>query len=163
MKYFISRLLVLVGLVGVSLAQSSTTNIGASGARRNLTEAEIRSVLSRAGVDSVTPVGCAVLDPNAVATTTVPAFNFGQQAYWLKYAAHGVYATSITFIVRPLFTGSPLTGQKQNFTLSSPDNTDVSTPFGIPSWALDATAGPWLLIVQNDLGNRAACRFTVTP
>jgi len=165
MKNLVFGFLLSLALTGVSLAQSSATNTGRSSPHRNLTESEIQDVLSRAGIDSVSPaaVGCAVLDPNAVPTTSVPAFNFGQRAYWLKYAANGVLATSITFIVRPLFTGSPLTGQKQNFKLTSPDDTDVSTPFGIPSWALDATAGPWLLVVQNDLGNRAACRFTVTP
>ena len=164
MKPFFVAILFLTTLAGVSTAQSPKTNNGSVGRHRNFTEAEIQSLMSSFGIVPAAPlVGCAVLDPNAVPTNQVPAFNFGQQAYWLQYASGGVFASKITFTVKPLFTGSPLRGQKQTFTLAAPDDTDISTPFGIPSWALDATAGPWALIVQNDLGDRAACRFTVVP
>jgi hypothetical protein len=165
MKPFFVAILFLTTLAGISTAQSPKTNKGSVGRHRNFTEAEIQSLMSSFGiVPAAAPlVGCAVLDPNAVPSNQVPAFNFGQQAYWLKYASRGVFASKITFIVKPLFMGSPLSGQKQTFTLAAPDDTDISTPFGIPSWALDATAGPWALIVQNDLGDRAACRFTVVP
>jgi hypothetical protein len=165
MKRFLVAILFLTTLAGISTAQSPRTNNGSLGRHRNFTEAEIQSLMSSFGiVPAAAPlVGCAVLDPNGVPTNQVPAFNFGQPAYWLKYASRGVFASKITFTVKPLFTGSPLSGQKQNFSLASPDDTDISTPFGIPNWALDATAGPWVLIVQNDLGDKASCRFTVVP
>ena len=165
MRRLLIAALFLTTMASISSAQSPKTNSSSAGRHRNFTEAEIQSVLSSFGIDQTTAalVGCAVLDPNATPTNQVPVFNFGQQAYWLKYASRGVFASKITFTVKPLFTGSPLSAQKQTFALTSPDDTDISTPFGIPNWALDATAGPWALIVQNDLGDRAACRFTVVP
>jgi hypothetical protein len=151
-------------MAGISPAQTKI-NGATVGRHRNFSEREIQSLLNGFGIDpsQAALIGCAVLDPNAVPTNQVPVFNFGQQAYWLKYASRGVFASKITFTVKPLFTGSPLSGQKQNFSLTSPDDTDISTPFGIPNWALDATAGPWVLIVENDLGDKASCRFTVVP
>jgi hypothetical protein len=41
------------------------------------------------------------------------------------------------------------------------DITTITTPFGIPAWGLDATAGQWLLIVRNDRGGQAVCPFEV--
>ena len=165
MRRFLVVGIFLITIAGMSAAQGAKTNSSSAGRHRNFTEAEVQTLLTSFGIDPSQPsaVGCAVLDPNATPTNQVPVFNFGQQAYWLKYASRGVFASNITFTVRPLFTGSPLSGQKQTFALASPDDTDISTPFGIPNWALDATAGPWALIVQNDLGDRAACRFTVVP
>ncbi len=94
---------------------------------------------------------------------TVPATQVGDAAFFLKYAAQGASAQKITFTTVPLFTGSPLANQTQVFNLPAPDDSDITTPFGIPVWALDATAGPWVLIVRNDLGDVARCQFTVLP
>jgi hypothetical protein len=165
MRRLLVAALSLITIAGISTAQGPKTNSSSAGKHRNYTDAEVQTLFSSFGLDPSQPsvVGCAVLDPNATPTNQVPVFDFGQQAYWLKYASRGVFASNITFTVRPLFTGSPLSGQRQTFALASPDDTDISTPFGIPNWALDATAGPWALIVQNDLGDRAACRFTVVP
>lgn len=165
MRRFLVAALFLITMAGISSAQGPKTNSSSTGRHRNFSDAEVQSLLSSFGIDPAQAplVGCAVLDPNAAPTNQVPVFDFGQQAYWLKYDSRGVFASKITFTVKPLFVGSPLSGQKQTFALASPDDTNITTPFGIPNWALDATAGPWALIVQNDLGDRAACRFTVVP
>ena len=104
-------------------------------------------------------VGCQLRNGAGNPTQAVLAANFGDTAAWLEYLSDGDFDQTVRFIVLPNFEGSPLTGQSQLFTPN--DFGNVSTPFGIPSWGLDLTAGPWVLIVRNDRGGQAVCPFAV--
>jgi hypothetical protein len=142
------------------------TNTATPRPHRNLDAAEINDLLRRLQIDtteSPTVVQCAVLNNNGQRVTSIPTTEIGDPSFFLKYASGGVFAQQVTFMTVPLFEGSPLTKQAQVFDLPNPDDTDITTPFGVPVWALDATTGPWLLIVKNGLGDIARCRFTVVP
>ena len=69
----------------------------------------------------------------------------------------------MTFYVVPLFANSPLSVQAQAFKFVGPNDTDITTPFGIPFWTPNITSGPWALVVVNNLGHSAICQFTVVP
>jgi len=107
-------------------------------------------------------ISCDILDQNGNFVTRVVAAEIGDAAYFLEYNSGGARANVVDFITVPLFEGSPLDRQFQRF-LPAGDDTDILTPFGIPVWAFDATTGPWALIVKNDLGDMAVCRFRVVP
>ena len=170
-----------VGFLGTVLAIAATSTLIARGsvpsrvnassseatAKSALTEAEVRDRIRELTPDfpgdfGPSQVGCAVLNRNGIPVNQVVAAEIGDASYWLEYQSGGVFADQVEFITAPLFTGSPLTGQFQRFSVGG-DDTDILTPFGVPLWAFDATAGPWALIVRNDLGNRALCRFEVVP
>jgi hypothetical protein len=112
--------------------------------------------LSEAGEGGVQ---CRVLNSNGVPTQVVLTSDFGDRTAFIEYVSDGLPDVSVRFVVLPNFEGSPLSGHVQLFTTN--DITNVTTPFGVPSWGLDATAGPWLLIVRNDRGGQAVCPFMV--
>ena len=165
--FFLSALCPSLMLSQARKAQQPSTrftNTSSPRPHRNLDAAEIDDLLRRFQVDiaeSPTAVQCAVLNNNGQRVTSIPTTEIGDPSFFLKYASGGVFAQQVTFMTVPLFEGSPLTKQVQVFDLPNPDDTDITTPFGVPVWALDATTGPWLLIVKNDLGDIARCRFTV--
>ena len=133
---------------------------------RNLDPTEVRDLLHKFNLDGVQnpdAAGCAVLNQQGHRVNSVPTSEIGDAAFFLQYFARDTFAQTITFTTVPLFTGSPLSKQDQVFNLPNPDDTDITTPFGIPVWALDATTGPWILVVRNDLGAVARCRFNVVP
>jgi hypothetical protein len=158
-------LLASVPLVAGDSAGTDKANQGGpSVEKRNFSEAEIQRTLRALGVTpaSASPaIGCVVENPQGIPTTTVTVSNFGlvNPVYWLLYQP-GINSTiQVRFTVTPLFTGSPLGAQVQVY---NPNSTgDVSAPFAIPSWGNGLTLGPWMLVVTNDLGQSATCRFTV--
>lgn len=146
------------------LANSGGSNgsIGAVGAQtRPLSEREIKERIGSFVGKAPLAAGCAVLGPNGEQVTQVVAMSFGDLAYWLQYRSSGQFATTVVFKTTPLFEGSPDLGEAQRF------NTDfsnvVTTPFGVPAWGLDKTSGPWALMVKDNLGRAAMCRFEVVP
>jgi len=146
------------------LANSGGSNgsIGAVGAQtRRLSEREINERIGSFVAKAPPAVGCAVLGSNGEQVTQVVAMSFGDLAYWLQYRSSGQLATTVVFKTTPLFEGSPDLGETRRF------NTDfsnvVTTPFGVPAWGLDKTSGPWALIVKDNLGRAAMCRFEVVP
>jgi hypothetical protein len=147
-------------------ADGLPSNTSAAVAKRPSTRAELEVRLARLAPDVDLDAGtdggaidCRVLDANGDPTDTVVAANFGDQAAWLDYISDGRFDIYVRFIVLPNFEGSPLAGQAQLF--PTHDITNVSTPFGVPTWGLDQTTGPWLLIVRNNRGGQAVCPFTV--
>ena len=180
MRKFIRMGCLVFGVVTLALATGPATspaifagggpgNGSASGQtveKRLLSDAEIRQeirqYLPELGDNTVlTGATCAVLDPNGNPVTSVPAASFGDPAYWLHYEVSGQLAQRVEFVTMPLFTGSPLHLQVQRF--STDFSNSVSTPFGIPQWGANKTAGTWALIVRDNLGRSGECQFEVTP
>lgn len=107
-------------------------------------------------------IGCQIQDGFGDPVTTVSVSRQrGDAAYWLLYRSDGGFDTEVRFTVTPMFAGSPLAEQVQVFTPH--DETSIVTPFGIPFWGVDATSGPWVLVVENDRGGAATCAFDVVP
>lgn len=106
-------------------------------------------------------IGCQVQDAFGNPVTTISVSDFGDPSYWLHYQSDGGFDRAVTFFVMPDFEGSPLQGQGQRFTPN--DACSITTPFGIPSWGLDRTSGPWMLVVKNNRGGVARCPFEVVP
>jgi hypothetical protein len=158
--------IVLASVAGVANAGEIAWNESAVSRPRPSTPAELAARLARlapgvelgGGTDGGA-ITCRVLDPDANRTVAVPSADFGEQYFWLEYRSDGEFDRFVQFIVLPNFEGSPLAGQVQLFPTN--DITNVTTPFGIPTWGLDATAGQWLLIVRNDRGGQAVCPFEV--
>ena len=135
-------------------------------AKRTSTPEELQARLDRLALDidldaaiAGGGVDCRVLNANGNPTQVVPTTDFGDRSVFIQYISDGLPDRTVRFVVVPNFEGSPLTSQQQLFTTN--DITNVTTPFGVPSWGLDATAGPWLLIVRNDRGGQAVCPFMV--
>lgn len=106
-------------------------------------------------------IGCEIQDAFGNAVTTISASDLGDQSYWLHYQSDGGFDRSVKFFVLPDFEDSPLWGQGQRYTPN--DACNITTPFGIPSWGLDRTSGPWMLVVRNNRGGVARCPFEVVP
>lgn len=158
--------IVLAAAAGVAGAGESAWNESAVSRPRPSTPAELQARLARLapGVElgertEGGGISCRVLEPDGRRTLAVPTADFGEQYYWLEYRSDGEFDRLVQFIVLPAFEGSPLAGQVQLFPTN--DITNITTPFGIPTWGLDATAGQWLLIVRNDRGGQAVCPFEV--
>ena len=137
------------------------------GAKRVLTEVEVAALIRELapeydGRASPSLVGCAILDAQGRFVREVQTTDIGEPAYFLEYMAQDTFSNRVELMTVPLFTGSPLTRQTQTFEFDS-DDTDVITPFGVPTWALDLTTGPWALVVRSDVGGVAVCRFMVVP
>jgi hypothetical protein len=147
-------------------ADPADWNANASAAQRPSTPAELAVRLARLApdieLDRMTEGGavdCRLRDGDGNPTRTITTADFGDQAAWLEYLTDGEVDHSVRFVVLPNFEGSPVAGQVQLFITDDINN--ISTPFGIPTWGLDLTAGPWLLIVRNDRGGQAVCPFNV--
>lgn len=150
-----TRLLASTGAVNGSLGDPATQ-------KRQLSEQEVEErIRAVASEPQSTGAQCRVLGPEGSRVTRVAAMSFGDLAYWLEYRSSGDLATHVRFTTMPLFDGSPALSQVQQF------NTDLSNvvvvPFGVPDWGLDKTSGPWALVVRDDLGRGAVCRFEVVP
>lgn len=109
-----------------------------------------------------TAPSCAVLDPTGEPTTTVRAGLAGSPSYALDYRP-GPPTSRVTFTVRPLSANSPLREQTQTFDISDDRETGITTPFGIPTWGQNRTAGDWVLVVRTSRGQTVRCPFTVVP
>jgi hypothetical protein len=179
MKRYISTVLVFTLLLVLALATSSSLlagdrsfgTVNGSGnevpTKRLLSDREIQERIREFAPDfrgdfRPAQISCEILDGNGSSVTTVDTVAIGDRAYFLRYNSGGARANVVEFITFPLFEGSPLAKQLQRY-LPAGDDTDIFTPFGIPDWAFDATSGPWALLVKNDLGDRAICRFEVIP
>lgn len=165
-------LIVVVALAAMTLAASpallasssplngSTSAPGAG--TRPLSEREVQArIRTAAGPGQPSAADCRVLGPNGDPVTEVAAMSFGDLAYWLEYRSSGELARRVRFTTMPLFEGSPALGQSQDF--DTDFSNVVTTPFGVPDWALNQTSGPWALVVKDNLGRRAVCRFEVVP
>ncbi len=106
-------------------------------------------------------VRCSILGPNGNPTTTVTVANFGDPAFWFFYTSGFQFASEVRFVAFPAYEGSPLQSITQRFEFTNPEDGNISTPFGIPNWGLDLTAGPWALVVIKDNAQAGLCRFTV--
>jgi hypothetical protein len=156
------------GLLALRTAAGSAWNESAADGRgQPSTRAQLEARVARllpgfTGLDEGTDGGqarCRIIGPNGLPSPTVNVADVGDRAYFLEYLSDGELDRTVAFVVLPNFEGSPLAGQAQVFTTN--DITNISTPFGVPSWGLDLTAGPWLLIVRKDLGGQAVCPFEV--
>jgi len=161
----------LVAALGISSALWAGQDIVASHdserlGRRPLSEAQLLERMRQIDPEfqgDLTPeaIGCEVQDAFGSPVTTISVSDFGDQSYWLHYQSDGGFDRTVTFFVLPDFEDSPLQGQGQRFTPN--DACNITTPFGIPSWGLDRTSGPWMLVVRNNRGGVARCPFEVVP
>ena len=161
----------LVAALGISSALWAGQDIGAPHdaaplGRRPLSEAQLLERIRQLDPElqgDLTPlaIGCEIQDAFGSPVTTISVSDFGDQSYWLHYQSDGGFDRTVTFFVLPDFEDSPLQGQGQRFTPN--DACSITTPFGIPSWGLDRTSGPWMLVVRNNRGGVARCPFEVVP
>jgi len=161
----------LVAMLGISPGLWAAQDLDASRdaarlSRRPLSEAQRLERIRQLDPEfqgDLTPlaIGCEVQDAFGNPVTTITVSNFGDQSYWLHYQSDGGFDRTVTFFVLPDFEDSPLQGQGQRFTPN--DACNITTPFGIPSWGLDRTSGPWMLVVKNNRGGLARCPFEVVP
>src|ERR1700722_9176914 len=150
-------------LAGDAVGTDNVNQGGPPIAKRNFSEAEIQSALTALGITLASPstvVRCDIENSQGGVTNTVTVAQFpGAPVYWLRYQPGSTFTRQVRFMVIPLFTGSPLAGQLQTF---NPNSTaEVLAPFAIPFWGHGLVTGPWILVVQNDLGETVSSRFTV--
>ncbi len=150
---FVRAVVVLALLLAMLLAVSTA-----------LAQGPIQSLLngnpSDKFAEAPSAVDCAILDFTGMSTTTVHASDLiADLPYYLQYDSGGKVSTSVSFTVKPAFSGSPLASQKQIFHPNSAQ--DITTPFGIPSWPANRTVGQWKLIVRNNSGQTHTCFFNV--
>jgi hypothetical protein len=115
--------------------------------------------LKSAGANDPASVRCEIQNKSGKAVTTVHVADYGKSNfYFLVYNEVGEHANTITVVVQPTFTGSPLASEAQVFTGYGGS---LHTPFGIPTWGGKKTSGKWKLVVSNNLNHSATCYFNV--
>jgi hypothetical protein len=159
----IGIVILLAGIPLLAGDPARTNQGGPAVEKRNFSEAEIESTLRALGVTpgpAASSISCDVEDSQGNLVQSIRASNYpAGPFYWLRYQGTSSMTKQVTFVVSPLFTGSPLASQTQTFQPMS--TSEVLTPFGIPLWQSGLTAGPWMLVVRNNLGQSASYRFTV--
>ena len=163
----IGMIFLLASIPLVAGDSAGTTKVNQGGPpieKRIFSETQIQSFLQTLGITpgaTSNAIGCFVETPQGNLTNTVTVANFGivNSVYWLLYEPGTTLTKQVRFVVAPLFTGSPLAAQTQTYNPNS--TSEVAAPFAIPSWQNGLTLGPWVLVVTNDSGQSASCRFTV--
>ncbi|MGH2543550.1 MAG: hypothetical protein ACRDIB_12160, partial [Ardenticatenaceae bacterium] len=75
-------------------------------------------------------VECSILGPNGNPRTTIPVTYFGDPAYYFFYTSDFQFANQVRFVAFPTSEGSPLKAIVQNFEFASPEDGNITTPFG---------------------------------
>ena len=170
-----NKLLILVFVAGTALfagdaslpQNADNANKGGPAVpRRDFTPAEIAAVLQSLGVstDATTTAGtvsCDVEDSTGTITHTVKWAGYpSAPVYWMRYQPDGSITSTVFFVLKPLFAGSPVSQMVQTYLPNSA--AEVLAPFAIPFWQNNLTNGNWVLVVKNNLGQSAKFFFKVT-